>query len=396
MDPEYQCYKEIFRDSLLPLAYVDLDRFDKNVQDVLKRAGKMNICVASKSIRCVAMIKRVMEASPRFHAIMAYCAREAVFLAGHGLDNILIAYPLHREVRHSGLCELLKQGKRITLMVDSPEHVDHLNAIGDDTGATIPLCIDLDMSTSFPGLHFGVRRSPVRTVENAVQLWQQIKKCKHVRLDGLMGYEAQIAGLQDHAPGSFIKKKMVPLLKSKSLKEVIKRRADVVNALKAEGAELRFVNGGGTGSVETTTQEEVVTEVTVGSGFFSPTLFDHYAKFKHLPAAGFAIEVVRQPTDNIYTCHGGGYIASGPAGVDRLPKPYLPQHAELLPLEGAGEVQTPIQYKGAENIQIGDPIFFRHGKAGEICERFNSLHCIKDEKIVDEVPTYRGEGKCFL
>jgi len=396
MDADYQRYKNAIAGRLLPLAFVDLDRFDRNVADVLARAGKMPICVASKSVRCAALLKRIQAASTQFHAFMGYSAREAVYLCEQGLDNILVAYPVWSEARHSGLCDQLRAGKRITLMVDSVDQIAYLNALGAERGCVIPLCIDLDMSSSFPGIHFGVRRSPIQTPEQAVALWNAARTLGNVRLDGLMGYEAQIAGVQDQVPGKMLKNFVVSTLKKRSLREVVARRAAVVKALQAAGCTLRFVNGGGTGSVESTIQEEVVTEVTVGSGFYCPTLFDHYGNFKHQPAAGFAIEVVRKPTAGIYTCHGGGYIASGPAGTDRLPRPYLPQGATLLPLEGAGEVQTPVVYDGPVSLGLGDPVFFRHSKAGELCERFKTLLLISGGAVVDEVPTYRGDGQCFL
>jgi D-serine deaminase-like pyridoxal phosphate-dependent protein len=64
--------------------------------------------------------------------------------------------------------------------------------------------------------------------------------------------------------------------------------------------------------------------------------------------------------------------------------------------EGAGEVQTPVKYSGTEKINIGDPLFFRHSKAGELCERFNFLHLVSQGKITNIVPTYRGESMCFV
>lgn len=148
--------------------------------------------------------------------------------------------------------------------------------------------------------------------------------------------------------------------------------------------------------METTVQEDVVTEVTVGSGFYSPTLFDHYTRFRHEPAAGFAIEVVRRPAPEIYTCQGGGYIASGAAGPDKLPQPWLPEGARLTTNEGAGEVQTPVIYEGSVSLNLGSPIFMRHSKAGELCERFRTLLLVSEGKVVDEVNTYRGDGQCFL
>src|SRR5699024_959126 len=119
-------------------------------------------------------------------------------------------------------------------------------------------------------------------------------------------------------PETTTKSMVIRRLKSHSKKEVSKRRADIVHAVEQEiGRKLRFVNGGGTGSLDSTGKEAVVTEMTAGSGFYNPHLFDKYANFQLEPAAGFAIEITRIPTKEIFTCAGGGYIASGAAGEDR-------------------------------------------------------------------------------
>jgi D-serine deaminase-like pyridoxal phosphate-dependent protein len=161
-------------------------------------------------------------------------------------------------------------------------------------------------------------------------------------------------------------------------------------------APVPIVNGGGTGSIHTTRAEPVVTEVTAGSGFFAPTLFDRYAGFSLTPAALFALPVVRRPSGGVATLLGGGYHASGAAGRDRLPAPYLPRDLRLDPLEGAGEVQTPVIGAAAAGLSVGDRVYLRHAKAGELCERFASLHLVSGGEIVDEVPTYRGEGRTEL
>jgi D-serine deaminase-like pyridoxal phosphate-dependent protein len=98
----------------------------------------------------------------------------------------------------------------------------------------------------------------------------------------------------------------------------------------------------------------------------------------------------------VATVLGGGYPASGAAGRDRLPSPHLPAGLELDKLEGAGEVQTPVLGASAERLRIGDVVFFRHAKAGELCERFGTLHLVEADRLVDHVPTYRGEGQAFL
>jgi D-serine deaminase-like pyridoxal phosphate-dependent protein len=184
-------------------------------------------------------------------------------------------------------------------------------------------------------------------------------------------------------------------MQRRSAAELAERRAAIVAAV-GEVAELEFVNGGGTGSLELTGGEDAVTELTAGSGFYAPTLFDHYSRFQLTPAAGFAAPVVRKPAPALATVLGGGYLASGAGDAARLPAPWLPEGLRLDPEEGAGEVQTPLLGEAAAGLRIGDRVYFRHAKAGELCERFDALHLVEGGEIVDVVPTYRGEGRTFL
>jgi D-serine deaminase-like pyridoxal phosphate-dependent protein len=211
-----------------------------------------------------------------------------------------------------------------------------------------------------------------------------------------MGYEAQIAGVGDNYPGQAMKNTIVRALKRRSVALAAQRRAEVVEMIHSLGGSLRFVNGGGSGSMATTRAEEVVTELTVGSAFYSPALFDNYREFRYLPAAGFAVQIVRRPSAGRFTCLGGGYVASGAPAADRLPQPYLPPGVHLDALEGVGETQTPVRYDGTTPLGIGDPIFFRHSKAGELCERFTRLLLVSQGAVVGEATTYRGDGQCFL
>ena len=163
-----------------------------------------------------------------------------------------------------------------------------------------------------------------------------------------------------------------------------------------EVAPLEFVNGGGTGSLESTSGEAAVTELGAGSGLYAPRLFDHYRAFTPHAAAYFALTVVRRPAPRHVTVLGGGWIASGPAGADRLPTPVFPPGLRLVGTEGAGEVQTPLVGAAADDLRLGDRVWFRHAKAGELCERVDRLHLVEGDRIVGEAPTYRGEGHAFL
>ena len=395
---DYGYYKRVFAGRALPYAYVDLDLLDANARDILRRAGDKRVRVASKSVRSVAMLRRILASDPRFQGIMCYTAREAAYLAAQGFDDLLLGYPAWHADDLAAVANATAAGTRITLMVDSLAHVERIEAVAQQAGVRLVVCLEMDMSIDVPGLHFGVWRSPIRTPEQARPVVERILGSPHLILDGIMGYEAQVAGVGDNYPGlgASFKNALVRALQRRSVREVAERRAALVALVASRGATLRFVNGGGTGSLHTTRAEPAVTEITAGSGFYAPALFDNYRAFRHAPATGFAIEIVRRPRPDTYTCLGGGYIASGASGRDRLPQPYLPRGARLYPLEGAGEVQTPIHYTGPEKLDLGDPIFLRHSKAGELCERFPTLLLVSHGAIVDEVPTYRGSGQCFL
>lgn len=394
----YQYYNQIFKKLNLPIAYCDVDLLNQNIKDIAQRAIGSNktIRIASKSVRSTFILKHILASNPIYKGIMCFTGSEALFLLEQGFDDLLLGYPIANKKEILDICTATKNGKKVVLMVDSEEQLETINNIAKQVETIQPVCIDIDMSTDFPGIHFGVMRSPITTVEKAKKLIDSFQKYENIALKAVMGYEAQVAGLGEKNPANGIKNLVIPFLKKKSIVDYTKRRQEIVAYIKSKNISLDIVNAGGTGSIESSATEDWVTEITVGSGFYSPALFDYYDKFKHQPAVGFAVQIVRKPAPDYYTCLGGGYIASGTIGIDKQPKPYLPEGVKLTENEGTGEVQTPLKYVGKESLNIGDTILFRHSKAGEICERFNSLHLVSNGKIIDTVPTYRGEGKCFL
>lgn len=383
----------------MPALLCDRDAFDRNVTALRRRAGGLPIRVASKSVRCVSLLERVL-AAPGFAGVLCFSILEAVRLSEHGLDDLVVAYPSVEPSELEAAAVRVAEGARIVLMVDDSAQLGVIERVAKQTGVEFGLCIDMDLSMPVGSVWFGVRRSPIRTPAGAVGLAREIGRRKGMRLVGMMGYEAQIAGLADKAPrgaSAAARANAVAIrgLKALSRRELRQRRGAIVEAVRHE-ADLDFVNGGGTGSLESTSGDTSVTEVTAGSGLFAPRLFDGYDRFSHVPALSFALPVTRRPVAGIYTLHGGGYIASGPAGVDRLPQPWLPEGAALIEHEGAGEVQTPITHRGV--LELGEPVIFRHPKAGEVCERFNEIVVLAGDpmRVVDIVPTYRGMGWCFL
>ncbi len=392
----YSYYSQVFKGEKMPFAYIDKDLLDTNIKDILQRSGDKKIRIASKSIRCRWALDYILSQSEQLQGIMCYTAEEAAWLAEEGFDDLLVAYPTFHQEQVRSIIPALKSGKTIYLMTDLNEHLEQLNRIAQDEDVQIPICLDMDMTSRLPGIYFGVYRSSVHNLSDTRRFLDQLQKCKHLRLGALMGYEAQIAGLGDNVKGKALMNGIIRQLKKKSIREIAKRRKAMYDLVLEYGHQPEVVNGGGTGSLESTREEDSVTEVTVGSGFFASHLFDNYKVFKHLPAAGYAIEIVRKPQNHIYTCLGGGYVASGPFGMDKVPHPHLPTGAELVKDEMAGEVQTPIIYKGNEELRLGNPIFMRHSKAGELCKHFKELLVVSEGRITNRVPSYRGEGHCFL
>ena len=389
----YEELESIFAGVDAPFALVDLDAMWSNAREMLARAGGTPIRVASKSVRCRSLLE-AMQQEPGFRGLMTFTLAESLWLHGHGFHDLLLAYPTADRSALAELARLEGEGTPV-LMVDSIEQLDYIEAAVGTAGRPIRVCIDVDVGW-WPlrgRIKVGVKRSPLRTPDHARALAREISARPRFEAAALMGYEAHIAGVGDR--GSRLQGPLIRLMKRRSAEEIAERRAAVVAAVQ-EVAPVPIVNGGGTGSVHLTRREAAITEVTAGSGFFAPALFDSYSDFSLTPAAMFAMPVVRRPSAAAATLLGGGYLASGGAGADRLPRPYLPRSLRLDRREGAGEVQTPVIGAAAASLRIGDRVYLRHAKAGELCERFNSLHLVSGEEIVDVVPTYRGEGRCEL
>ncbi|MCG8688970.1 MAG: alanine racemase [Desulfobacterales bacterium] len=398
----YEKYKTIFKTYRLPLAFVDLDRFDRNISYVAstqKNTGK-TIRVASKSIRSVDLIKRVFEkGGPVYKGVLAFTMEEAAFLIDNGLDDIIVAYPTVQASDLELFAEKTQQGATVSLMVDSVAHLECISRKAENAGLCLNVCLDADMSfRPFGGrIHLGVRRSPLFDPDQVLSLAKKALTMPGLKITGFMGYEAQIASLNDDVPGQGPKNWLLRFFKNRSARELWARRAQMINGLSAMGIDLEVVNGGGSGSLYFTGQDDSVTEVTAGSAFFAPGLFTYFHDVHFEPSAFFALQVARIPKKGMVTCQGGGYVGSGEVNANRLPWPVMPQGLSYLPMEGAGEVQTPLVLpKDCPALVPGDPVFFQHAKAGELCERFNELHLVTDNTCIGTVPTYRGQGNAFL
>ncbi|CAN7181806.1 amino acid deaminase/aldolase [Knoellia sp. LjRoot47] len=366
-----------------PFATVDLDAFDANADDLTRRAGGRPIRVASKSVRCRSLLRRVLD-RPGFAGVMGYAVPEAVWLVRQGFTDVFVAYPSVdvEWIRTVAEDETLRE--QVTLAIDSVEHVRFLTDLLG-TGSGVRVALDVDCSLRVGRLHLGVRRSPLRTPADALAV-TRVALDAGLRVAGVMFYDAQVAGLPDRGPH-------LAALKKRSLADLAERRAPLVEAVLAL-TDLDFVNGGGTGSLGRLAAADTLTELAAGSGLYGPTLFDAYDDFAPRPAMAYALPVVRRPAKGIVTAYSGGYVASGEPGWSRVPSP-VSRALGLIRSEAAGEVQTPLRGSAADGLAIGDRVWMRGAKAGELLERFDRVHLVQQGSLVETVPSYRGEGQNF-
>lgn len=377
--------------AVLPCAFVDLDAFDENLKLLgeTMRGTDFTIRIATKSLRVPDLIRRALNSGAPFKGVMCFSADECAFLADQGLDDFLLAYPTLQPSELKSLRRIHDAGKTVSIVVDCREHLMALDAQMKGSSRPFPVLLEPDLSLRLGSLVIGVRRSPLRTVEEILQLARSIREFPSLKFLGLMAYEAHVAGVPDRNPFKKILSPALYFIRRLAMKKVVRFREKLVRRLKEEGFSCELVNGGGTGSLSFNRQEKVLTEVTAGSGLFCSHLFDYYSNFTLKPSAFFAVQAVRRPEASWVTCQGGGYVASGEPGWDRIPKPL---EGELSGFEATGEVQTPVKL----DVPLGSPVVFRHAKAGELAERFKEVKLISRNKIVGEALTYRGFGECYF
>jgi D-serine deaminase-like pyridoxal phosphate-dependent protein len=379
---------------------VDLDAVDANIEAILDpvRDRDKTLRIATKSIRCVDLIKYIMaRGGDALLGLMAYSPAEASHLVERGFDDILIAYPTAQACDARLVAQANRRGARVSIAVEEPHHLHVLDVEAAQVGAVIPVVVDIDVSLRRAGdrVHVGVRRSPLHEAKDVADFVASIPRYRHLSFAGLLGYEAHIAGLPDSSSFGLLGEGAKRAMKRVAREEVVELRREIVQELERRGVALSLFNGGGTGSVAFSAGDPSLTEVTAGSGFLDSHLFDHYDGLRLEPAAFFALQVTRRPAPGYVTCQGGGLIASGAAGEDRLPVPYLPEGLSLTGLEGAGEVQTPLRVPRGSPLELGDPVFFRHAKAGELATFFREYLLVRGDRVEARANTYRGDGQCF-
>lgn len=391
LSSSYEELKDLVDGYKFPMVLCDIDAFNHNLEKVgnfLREINK-NLRLCTKSVRVPELIKKVEE-KDFVNGLFTYNSAEALFYAEkYRINDILLGYPTVSSIDAEELCKAASiEGVNITTMTDSVSHLDLLEEAASKYNVTLKVLIEVDVADKFLGVNVGVYRSPLKKPEDVVNLVKEIDKRQHLQYRGIMGYEAQNASIGDTS--AFMR-----WIKKRSRKHVNQWRQEIIDALKREGYEPEIVNGGGSGCFQETAAEPSITEIGIGSLLFKSHIFDTIDLLNDfLPSLFFALQIVRKPRTDIITTFSGGYVSSG--AVRAMPLPIKPESLKTIKNEEFGEVQTPFKYNPKKlDLNLGDPIFCRFGKAGEPLEHFNKIHVYSNGKIINEYLTYRGIGKRF-
>ena len=248
---------------------MDLAAFDHNAANLVRRASRRPMRVASKSVRCRFLLDRVL-ARPGYAGVLCYSLPEALFLCARGTsDNLVVGYPTADRGAMAALAADPAARRGITLMADSPEQLDLIDQAAGPGHPEIPAvpgarCV---LAAARGPARRAHRRPalPLHTPEQAVAFARAVLARPGFRLVGVMSYEAQIAGLGDAPPGRPVRAAALRLIQRLSAAELRERRGEAIRQIRAL-TPLEFVNGGGTGSLETTAADPSVTEVAVARG----------------------------------------------------------------------------------------------------------------------------------
>ena len=144
-----------------PLMVVDLDAFDANAADLVRRAGGTPIRVASKSVRVPALLTRAL-AHEGFRGVLAFTLAEALWLEEQGVsDDLVVAYPTVDRGALERLVASPSAADRITLMVDDVAHLDVVDSVRSSPAVPVRVAIDVDAGLRMGGQHVGPKRSPL-------------------------------------------------------------------------------------------------------------------------------------------------------------------------------------------------------------------------------------------
>ncbi|WP_166647871.1 MULTISPECIES: DSD1 family PLP-dependent enzyme [Pseudomonas] len=375
-----------------PVLLIDLDRLDHNIDIVMQSVQR-----GGKHLRLV-------EKSLPAPGLLAYIAKRAgtrrlmsfhqPFL-NHDAQvfpdaDILLGKPL--PVRSAELFYQHHQGafdpaRQLQWLLDTPQRLQQYLALAQGLGTRLRINIELDV-----GLHRG------GISDNAV-LGQMLGLIRthpqHLEFAGFMGYDPFV-GMG--VPGILGSPQAL-------FEKVMQRYNGFVDFSRQQFATLwrddLTLNTAGSPSYRMHEQEQLSSEVSVGTALLKPTHYDLPSLSEHVPAAYIATPVLKSTgAVNIpalddksrllswwdrnqratFFIYGGNWMADfeSPAGL------------QSNGLYGRSSNQEMVNGSPGVGLNIDDQVFLRPAQTESVLLQFGDLLAVRGGKIVDSWPVYTG------
>ena len=222
----YEELEAIFAGVDAPFALVDLDALWSNARELLGRAQGTPIRVASKSVRCRALLASILERDPGFRGLMTFTLAESLWLHEQGFGDLLLAYPT---ADRAGLARLarLEAGRRTDpdggLGGAARLHRGGgRRAAQDRSGCASTSTWAGGRCAGAQGRRQALTRSEHRPRRRR---WPVVIVARPLfELRALMGYEAHIAGLGDEPRGQAAARPLISFMKRRSAAEIAERQ----------------------------------------------------------------------------------------------------------------------------------------------------------------------------
>jgi D-serine deaminase-like pyridoxal phosphate-dependent protein len=229
-----------------PGLLLDLDRLDANIRRMadLASAAGVRLRPHAKTHKTVEVARRQLAAG--CDGLTVAKLGEAELLADHGVDDLLIGYPLWGARKWERLCRLAESAE-VRVAADSYEVFAGISAAAGGRGLSIPVRIEVDT---------GFARCGVQSAEEALALAQRLSKLNGVRLVGLISFAGQTYAAGRKGAGAVATADAARLV-------------EVAGELRAAGFEVPEISVGGTPSAAHVGKLAGITEYRPGAYVFS-------------------------------------------------------------------------------------------------------------------------------
>ena len=164
-----------------PCLLLDLERLEANIRRMAELAAAAQVALRphAKTHKLIPVAERQIAAGSA--GLTVAKLGEAELLADHGIDDLLIAYPVWGDGKWERLCRLAESAE-IRVAADSLEVFEGISAAAARRGLTIPVRIEVDT---------GYARCGVQSADEALRPAQALDRLPGVRLVGLVSFAGQ-------------------------------------------------------------------------------------------------------------------------------------------------------------------------------------------------------------